>query len=228
MHKTPTAVIQTPGKTCPRRKPLRARINDWINGQAANPRGPFAHLLAAIWRRDHAAIDRATIDLLDLAPGMRVIDIGCGPGAALAEIARRGGFALGLDVSQNMVAIARRSNTKAAVAGRVDVSRIADSELGLEPQSVDRAMSVHSIYFWRAPERVFEQLAAALKPGGRLVVGFTPEGPSVPARLRTAAYRFYSEQEIERFFSDAGLTNVRIAHAPDISPSVAWAIGEKP
>ncbi|MFO1186320.1 MAG: methyltransferase domain-containing protein [Alphaproteobacteria bacterium] len=228
MHKTPTAIARNPGNVCPRRKPLGRRVNDFINGQAANPRGLFADLLAAIWRRDHAAINGTTIDLLDLTSGMSAVDVGCGPGDALREIARRGCRALGLDVSQRMVEIARRSHMAGVLAGSIDVRRISDGDLGLSPLSIDRAMSVHSIYFWRTPERVFADLAAALKPGGRLVLAFTPEGPDVPARLRTAAYRFYSEQEIERFFSGAGFVNVHTARAPDISPSVAWVVGDKP
>lgn len=228
MSKSLASISRTAGAaSCPRRRPLRLHINDWINAQAANPRGVFAWLLAAIWRRDHAALNAATIELLGLAPDMTVVDIGCGPGAALAEIAKRRCLALGLDVSTNMVGIARRSNAKAVAAGRVAVRHISDGELGLEARSVDHAMSVHSIYFWSSPDEVVVQLAAALKGGGRLVLAFTPESPSVSPRLRGPSYRFYRIGDVERYFAAAGLTNVRRVEDPEVSQTVVWVVGEK-
>lgn len=47
------------------------------------------------------------VDVLSLEPGMRVLDVGCGPGRHVLSLARRGIEAVGLDVSQRFVDVAR-------------------------------------------------------------------------------------------------------------------------
>jgi len=42
---------------CPISRPLSVRVNQWINSQAAHPRGAFAWLLAFVWKRDHRKIN---------------------------------------------------------------------------------------------------------------------------------------------------------------------------
>ena len=46
------------------------------------------------------------IDALQLQPGMRVLDVGCGPGRHAHELARRGIAVHGIDISQSFVEIA--------------------------------------------------------------------------------------------------------------------------
>src|SRR3954469_8433263 len=49
-----------------------------------------------------------TYELLRLAPGQAVADVGCGGGRAVAELAERGARSIGVDASQDMVDVARR------------------------------------------------------------------------------------------------------------------------
>ena len=48
-------------------------------------------------------------DALNLAPGTRVLDIGCGPGRHSIELARRGADVVGVDISETFVDIANKS-----------------------------------------------------------------------------------------------------------------------
>ncbi len=60
--------------------------------------------------RPHAFVDRSVswvVDVLDLAPGDRVLDLGCGPGLYACRLARRGIRVHGVDVSRRSVAHAR-------------------------------------------------------------------------------------------------------------------------
>ena len=59
---------------------------------------------------------RATLEALDLQPGERVLDIGCGPGylaAEMAELVGPEGFVQGIDPSPHMLAIAARRALRA-------------------------------------------------------------------------------------------------------------------
>lgn len=119
------------------------------------------------------------VDALPLRPGARVLEIGCGPGAAAREVARRvgpDGFVLGVDRSPRAVSAARR----AAVADGLgpdrldfDCSAVEDFELGDRiPFDVAFALRVGALD-GRHPDLYDAALRAvtqALRPGGMLFV----------------------------------------------------------
>ncbi|MET7466942.1 methyltransferase domain-containing protein [Nonomuraea sp. NPDC005501] len=54
------------------------------------------------------ALRARSYELLRLGPGAGVVDVGCGTGRAVAELAERGCLSIGVDVSDEMIAVARR------------------------------------------------------------------------------------------------------------------------
>jgi SAM-dependent methyltransferase len=60
------------------------------------------------------------VSVLGLAPGMRVLDVGCGPGRHAYELARRGIAVHGIDISQTFVDLARQSAPSGATFERMD------------------------------------------------------------------------------------------------------------
>lgn len=117
-----------------------------------------------------------TVDLLELAPGARSLEIGCGPGVGLQEILSRDPSvtALGMDHSPLMIATARSRNRAAAQAGRLELKE------GTSPPDTgrlfDAIMMVNVAQF--VPDRValFRCLHGQLRPGGRIAVTFQPRG----------------------------------------------------
>jgi hypothetical protein len=65
---------------------------------------------------------------------------------------------------------------------------------------------------------------AALRPGGRVALGFRPDTPSVPDRFRDSVYRFYSSSEVMAMFKAAGFSETRNQDAPN--GHVKWVIAE--
>lgn len=122
------------------------------------------------------------VDALDLAPGTRVLEIGCGPGGAMArEMARmvtgRGGFVLAIDRSAKAIASAKRACAAEIKAGLpLAFRRVAVEDFVRAPDedAFDLAVAVRvGALDGRHPElesNAHERLAAALKSGGRLFV----------------------------------------------------------
>ncbi|WP_438035606.1 class I SAM-dependent methyltransferase [Sorangium sp. So ce204] len=220
-----TALSEMQGAACSK-PPLRIRLSRWVNRQAAHPRGVFGRFLGWNWTRETAAVNAATLDLLSIEPESRVLDLGCGPGVTLREAARRAsrGSVVGLDVSNLMIATSRRCNRSGIREGRVEVRKADADDLTLEADAFDRIYSVHCIYFWSDPDRVLGQLAAALRPGGRLVLAFRPEGPSVPARFRDPTYRFYAPEDVIARLARVGLSSEVSKQSDD----VVWIVAERP
>jgi SAM-dependent methyltransferase len=111
----------------------------------------------------------ALINALGLQPGMRVLDVGCGPGRHANEFARRGIAVHGVDISQRFIDIARSAAVEGASFGRADARHLT---FELE---FDAAISLcQGAFGLLGPDEenlaVLSGMARALRPGGRVAV----------------------------------------------------------
>lgn len=132
--------------------------------------GPRWVRLQALLDTQLAPLGEAMMDTLALAPGERVLDVGCGCGDTTLAIARRvgaTGSVTGLDVSGVMV---ERARQRARDAGLTNVHfEIADAQTHrFEPGGFDALFSRFGVMFFTDPVAAFTNLRAALRPGGRL------------------------------------------------------------
>lgn len=123
------------------------------------------------------------VEALPLRDGIRVLEIGCGPGAMAREIARRigDGHILAIDRSAKAVAQAGVSSRAEIAAGRMSVRQSAaeDFTLDVGEQPFDLAVAIRvGALDGRHPEAgkaARRRIAAALVPHGRLFIdGGTP------------------------------------------------------
>ena len=137
------------------------------------------------------------VDLLNLPPGSRVLDLGCGAGRASVELLRRG-FALeGVDISEDMIDLARQNAEQSGFGGEFHF-QVGDAEhLPFEDNSFDLIVSigmlgVGPVSWGRA---VMEELHRIVKPGGHvaltypnmLSIGHTFSKLDVPVSVRHLA-----------------------------------------
>ncbi len=102
------------------------------------------------------------------APGMRVLDIGCGTGAHALAVAGRvaPGEVLALDVSEPFL---DRVRERAEAAGLPVSTLHGDAQTADLPGGFDIATSRFGVMFFDDPAAAFANIATALKPGGRMV-----------------------------------------------------------
>ena len=115
-----------------------------------------------------APLGRAAMERAAIAPGERVVDVGCGCGATTLEIAAAvgaRGSVVGLDVSAPMLARARDR-----AAGLTNAQfQLGDAASPTLDTPADVLFSRFGVMFFPDPERAFANLKGLLRPGGRLV-----------------------------------------------------------
>lgn len=137
----------------------------------------------------------AIVDALPLRPGLRVLEIGCGPGAAAREVARRigRGHVLGIDRSAKAIALATAASRREIDAGVLSFRREAVEDFQLAPgeRPYDLAFAVRvGVLDGRHPDdeaEALRRIAAALTPRGRLFID--GGSPLREIRLRRAHVR---------------------------------------
>ena len=118
------------------------------------------------------------IDALPLRNGSRVLEIGCGPGAAAREVSLRigNGFILAIDRSEKAIAQAVAGSAARIASGRLGYRQVSIEEFSLlpgeEPFDFAFALRVGSLD-GRHPEAgkvALARLRTAIRPGGRLFI----------------------------------------------------------
>jgi SAM-dependent methyltransferase len=200
---------------------VRALDRDVV-GQAHHPRGAAGRVTA--WEMAHRPSNRQrsawVVSLLDVGPADQVLEIGFGPGLAVAALARAGaGHVYGLDHSGVMVQAASRRNAAAIRAGRVTLAEASVDQL---PPALggpfDAILAVNALGFWPAPAQRLAELRGRLAPGGRMAIAAQPRCPGATADTSRRAAR-----EIGDLLTEAGFTHLSTRTLP-LSPPVACVI----
>jgi ubiquinone/menaquinone biosynthesis C-methylase UbiE len=121
---------------------------------------------------------RAVVERLDIQPGDRVLEIGCGHGVAATSVCERldGGHLTAVDRSPKMIEAARRRNAAYVEAGKAEflVANLEDMDLG--DRRFDKVFAVRVGLFHRDPERARALAERWLAPGGDVFAFFdTPD-----------------------------------------------------
>jgi ubiquinone/menaquinone biosynthesis C-methylase UbiE len=122
-----------------------------------------------------------------VSEGSRALDIGCGTGSLAIACARRGAQVTGIDISPQMLDIARRKVEQAELTDSITLLQMSAIELdeGFEGESFDAIMSSLTFSELSDDEQrfVLHQCQRLLKNGGRLVIADETVPPSWPKRL---------------------------------------------
>lgn len=136
---------------------------------------------------------RSVVELLDIEPGARVLDVGCGTGQLTAQLADAGASVVGVDRAAEMLATARASSSSCAFV-RGEATRLPVKQV------FDAAFSNAALHWVQSADQgpLLESVHDALVPGGRFVaeLGGTDNVRRIRDATRAAlAERGYEMQE---------------------------------
>lgn len=181
---------------------------------------------AAIFETVLAPFADAVLQAADISADARVLDIGCGSGTLLQRAAALGAIPVGVDISEPMVAAARRRVPEATVT--VGDAQTLDLRAGGAP--FDRIISRFGVMFFDDPVAAFGNIRDAAAPGARLAFVCWREGDnpmftmgvdiladrlqSPPAAADPGApgpLAFGNAERVRAILADAGWTDVNLA-----------------
>jgi SAM-dependent methyltransferase len=150
------------------------------------------------------------LEWLDVPVGGVALDVGSGPGnvtAALGRVVGPGGLALGVDISEPMLARAVRAQAGSNVGFiRADAQR-----LPLSDESVDAVVSVAMLQLVPDPSVALAEMVRVLRPGRRMAVMVPTAGQLARLinLLPTAGARVFDEDELGDTLEKFGVVGVR-------------------
>lgn len=161
------------------------------------------------------------ISCLDLQPGSRVLDVGCGTGFAvlrLASILPEGG-ASGIDVSREMIETAQ-AKVPAVLKEKVEFRQASSANIPYTAAEFDHVLCTNSFHHYPDPLQALSQMVRVLKPGGQLVIfenapnlsWYTWLWDHLLRIIEKGHVRYYSSVELGAMLSRAGFERVTLCH----------------
>lgn len=201
---------------------IKQRVITAVVRQFGHPRGIGGRL--AGWVMAHRSSNRRrnrwVVSLLDVQPTDRALEIGFGPGLAIAELSRRAtrGTVYGIDRSDVMLQQATRRNAAAVRAKHVRLVQASVEQLPLFDEPLDAILTVNSVGFWPEAAQQLVELRALLRPGGRIAIAAQPRCPSATEETSARATR-----QIENLLHKAGFSRTRV-ETLDLKPPVVCVL----
>ena len=176
----------------------------------------------------------------DLHPGEVVLDLGSGAGADVLIAARRvapGGRAIGLDMTPEMLALARRNAAEAGV-DNVELLEGYLEDIPLSDGSVDVVISNCVINLAADKSVVLQEAARVLRPGGRLAVSDVVADPGMDPRTRADMVAWtgciagalteadYRSALADAGFEDVGIVETRRVHTHAVAAVIRARLGQ--
>ncbi len=164
------------------------------------------------------------VEWLNIPPDGTALDVGSGPGnvtASLARAAGRGGLALGVDISESMLARAVRAESGPQVGFiRADAQR-----LPLRDDTVDAITSLAVLQLIPDPAAALAEMARVLRPGGRLALMIPTVGSTARLwrHLPNVGAHIFGNDEVGDILEDNGFASVRVQNYGTIQ----WVRGKR-
>lgn len=185
--------------------------------QLRQPSGVLAELAGLGMNRLNQQMTAFAVEKLEVQPRHAVLDIGFGGGLSLELLAQAAseGMVVGLELSEAMVCLARRRQSRRIAAGKLELAVGSVEQIPYPDEYFDRACTVNTVYFWPDPAAGLREIFRVLKPGGLLALCFRPRQEMESLAFTQYGFQLYAPEEVARLLEDSQYATVQLAEARD-------------
>ena len=166
---------------------------------------------------DEAEVEAAILAVAGRGPVRRLIDLGTGAGRMLTLLGPKARDTVGLDLSQQMLNIARRQVAEAGLLG-CELRHGDIFATGLSAGAGDLVVIHRVLHYLNDPAAALAEAARLVAPGGQLlIVDFAPHDLEYLRQAHQHRRLGFSDEEIARWLEESGLGAVAIVTLPPAS-----------
>lgn len=193
-----------------------------VRGERSAEAGEYFARNAARWDEirslyvSETAVEAAILEAAGTGPFNKLVDLGSGTGRMLTLLGPYADSAVGLDLSQQMLNIARNHVAEAGL-DRCELRHGDIFGTRLPGQSADLVVVHQVLHYLADPAAAVREAARLVAEGGRLlIVDFAPHALEFLREQHQHRRLGFSESEMARWLGEAGLTEVRAAALPPV------------
>jgi ubiquinone/menaquinone biosynthesis C-methylase UbiE len=144
-----------PNKKASADEQLRVEFNEWALAGKGDS-----------MERGHRPVGAQAINRMNVSAEAKVLDVGCGSGWAARLLAQDAKHVIGIDVSDEMIRVAREQSTDFA---NVEYQVASAENLPFPDNTFTHAFSMESLYYYADIRKALREIARVLQPGGTFV-----------------------------------------------------------
>ncbi|MFZ0061706.1 MAG: methyltransferase domain-containing protein [Pyrinomonadaceae bacterium] len=187
---------------------LRVEFNEWARAGKGDS-----------MERGHRPVGEQAIARMRVPAGAHVLDVGCGSGWAARLLAKTAGHVTGIDVSDEMVRVAREQSSNVA---NVEFQVASAENLPFPDNTFTHAFSMESLYYYADLSTAVGEIARVLQPGGLFVTVVDLYQENLPSHqwIETlkVPVQLLSTAEYRSLFEAAGFVHIRAERVLDPTP----------
>ena len=176
----------------------------------ALPEGETGEKMLLRMNDHHKALRDWGFSFIKWVPGMEILDVGCGGGAAIHDMLKlsEGSIVKGIDHSYKSIEISLKVNAEAIAYERCSVKKYDVMDMPYIDNAYDLVTAIETVYFWDDPKVAFGHIKRVLKPGGMFAVMAEACEPSGDEEEKYGApMKVYTEEELKGIMEDAGFVD---------------------
>ena len=189
---------------------------------ARKPTGRLGTLFGKSMNNRHSKLHSWGLSHVSIDPESIILDVGCGGGKAVQEMARVSvnGKVYGVDYSEAMVQLSRKVNKNQIADGHVEIRHGSVSSLPFSDSMFNLVTAFETVYFWPSLIDDLREVKRVIKPGGiLLIVNEAYKHDKFEKRNTTISkwveMNLHTPEEYRELLNDAGYTDVEIHDLPE-------------
>ncbi len=179
--------------------------------QFSKPTGLLGKMLAKGFAFGHKDFYENTAAIAELKESDELLEIGFGSGVFINKYAKHLKKISGIDISPDMVELAKEINRKLICEGKLELVEGGLLSLPWSDNSFSVIISIESFFFWENIDKALLEIYRVLKPGGRIIIEMAfnlEDGQDHTKDVKKIGFQLYNEKNIRNILTGSGFIDI--------------------